>query len=45
MSIEQCAEETKLRIAAWESVGQHEHAKALRAQMWALLGPFLRGNV
>jgi hypothetical protein len=31
-------------IAAWRSVGQHEHAEALRAQMLALLGPFYRGQ-
>lgn len=43
MTIDECVSEAKARIAAWESVGQHEHAKALRAQIWGLLRPFLRG--
>lgn len=35
------------RIAAmvqdWRDAGQHEHAEHLRRQMWALLGPYMRG--
>jgi hypothetical protein len=31
-------------IAAWRSVGQHEHADALRAKMRELLAPFYGGQ-
>lgn len=31
-------------VQAWRDAGQHEHADALRAQMWAILGPILRGE-
>ena len=30
------------RVQAWRDIGQHEHAEALRRQMWALLGAYLR---
>ena len=29
-------------VQAWIAAGQPEHAKALRAQMWALLGAFYK---
>ena len=29
-------------VQAWREIGQHEHAEALRRQMWALLGAYLR---
>lgn len=32
------------QIQAWRDIGQGEHADALRAQMIALLGPYLRGG-
>lgn len=28
-------------VQAWRDAGQHEHAEALRAIMWAILGEFL----
>ena len=30
------------RVQAWRDIGQHEHAEALRRQMWQLLGVYLR---
>ena len=33
------------QIQAWRDIGQGEHADALRAKFWALLGPYLRGGV
>lgn len=32
------------QIQAWRDIGQGEHADALRARMWELLGPYLRGG-
>lgn len=29
-------------VQAWRDAGQHEHADALRAEMWAILGPYLK---
>lgn len=29
-------------VQAWRDIGQHEHAEALRRQMWVLLGAYLR---
>jgi glutamate dehydrogenase/leucine dehydrogenase len=29
------------QVQAWRDAGQHEHAEALRTQMWAILGPYL----
>ena len=29
-------------VQAWIAAGQPEHAAHLRAQMWALLGPYLK---
>ncbi len=31
-------------VRDWREAGQHEHAEALRASMWAILGPILRGE-
>ena len=31
------------QVQAWRDAGQHEHAEALRKQMWELLAPLLRG--
>lgn len=28
-------------VQDWRDAGQHEHAEALRKQMWALLKPYL----
>ncbi len=32
------------QIQAWRDIGQGEHADALRARMWEILGPYLRGG-
>jgi hypothetical protein len=45
MTIDQCIAETKARIEAWESVGQREHAEALRREMWRILGPFAPARI
>ena len=29
------------QVQAWRDIGQHDHAEALRRQMWELLGAYL----
>ena len=41
--IEQLAQQTKAHIERLRAAGQGPHADALRAAMWQILGPYLRG--
>lgn len=42
MTIEELVPATAAQVQAWRDIGQHEHADALRRQMWELLGQYLK---